>query len=276
MRLLALLCLGAALRVYAEAAPPAAPDPTLSIRHAPARLSVVGSASSRAHESILRDTVRRYYGDGTAASASFELERAGTPPGWALVTDQTLRALSFTQSATAEISRHTVAVRGVTSASPQWRAAARRIEESLLSGMRFRDEVIAIDAETDFTAACHRQLAELADGRRVEFAATSDALRPSSLALLDAVAELAAECRPLTLHVIGHTDHTGNETENRALSLARAEAVIDYVVARGVARSRTLPEGAGSARPLAPGEDRRARRLNRRVEFRFSAPDETL
>lgn len=230
---------------------------------------LVGDASSAAHESILRDTVRRYFSKQVAASATFHLQPASTPPGWALVTDLALRSLAATQSATAEISAGTVRIRGVTENSTEWRAAAERIERSLIPGMSLEDQVTRISADTTFADACRLQLQELGANRRVEFAATSHRLRPSSLAMLDAIAELSVDCSDFTLRVTGHTDATGNEAENRALSQARAQAVVAYLVGRGVPRSRAVAEGLGSSEPVAEGASRRARRLNRRVEFDF-------
>ena len=229
-----------------------------------------GDTSSAAHESILRDTARRYYAERGWERISFDLRRAQhTPPGWALVTDTTLRALSFTRSATANISPTLVSVRGITETSPGWLSAAERIQQSLLPGMRLDDEIITVSSDSAYPQTCHLQLATLTEERRVAFSATSAVLRSSSAPLLDAVAELAVECGTLDLRIVGHTDATGSETENLALSLQRAEAVAAYLVDSGIPENRLRAAGMGSSQPIERGTDRRARRLNRRVEFRF-------
>lgn len=62
----------------------------------------------------------------------------------------------------------------------------------------------------------------------------------------------------------GHTDTSGTPAGNLALSRQRAEAVVDFLVAHGVARSRLSAEGVGSAKPV-PGTAA-ASPTNRRVE----------
>ena len=268
--LIAAACL-ATLLVGSSLAQSTAPV-QLTIRHTLSSLVVSGQTSSAAHESILRDTARRYYAEQGWERISFDLTRAEqAPPGWALVTDTTLRALSATRSATAEISPTAVNVRGVTATASTWQRAADRIRRALLPGMRLDDTIITVSAEGAYPQSCHSQLAVLTEERRVAFAATSAVLRSSSAPLLDAVAELAVECSPLELQITGHTDATGNEAENRALSLERAEAVATRLMARGVPADRLHAGGLGSSQPLARGTDRRARQLNRRVEFRFAA-----
>lgn len=64
--------------------------------------------------------------------------------------------------------------------------------------------------------------------------------------------------------VEGHTDLRGDRTLNMRLSRARAEAVVDYLAAQGVNRSRLQARGLGPDAPLAGrGKDDPA---NRRVE----------
>ena len=269
LRFLAAAC-AATLVVQSSVAQPAA-SVHLTIHRTLSSLVVSGHTSSAAHESILRDTARRYFGEQGWERITFDLRRAErTPPGWALVTDTTLRALSFTRSATANISPSLVSVRGITETSPAWQTASTRIERSLLPGMHLDDKIVTVSADAAYPEACHPQLAALTEERRVAFSATSAVLRSSSAPLLDAIAELVLECSALDLHIIGHTDATGNETENRALSLERAQAVAAYLVDRGLSEDRLHPTGAGSSQPVARGTNRRARQLNRRVEFRFA------
>ena len=70
------------------------------------------------------------------------------------------------------------------------------------------------------------------------------------------------------VQVEGHTDSVGSERLNTALSQARAESVVAYLVAHGVASSRLVARGFGPSRPLASNATRTGREANRRVEFR--------
>ncbi|MCQ4166986.1 OmpA family protein [Tahibacter harae] len=67
------------------------------------------------------------------------------------------------------------------------------------------------------------------------------------------------------IRIEGHTDATGSPDANRALSLRRAEAVRDALIAAGVAAQRIEVSGEGSARPVASNDDADGRARNRRV-----------
>ena len=89
-------------------------------------------------------------------------------------------------------------------------------------------------------------------------------LTAASMRDLDRVAEALADRRMVGVPVIleGHTDATGDSGYNLALSQRRADAVVDYLVRRGIARGRLRPVGYGEDRLLpahAPGDDRQRR-----------------
>ena len=99
---------------------------------------------------------------------------------------------------------------------------------------------------------------------RIEFGFDSAELTGNAMRDLDGVAaalndpQLAAS--RLTLE--GHTDATGSEGYNLRLSQRRAEAVVAYLVRRGVAGARLRAAGFGEHRLLAalpPGDDRQRR-----------------
>lgn len=67
------------------------------------------------------------------------------------------------------------------------------------------------------------------------------------------------------VRIEGHTDATGSPEANLSLSLRRAEAVRDALVARGVAAARIVVSGEGAAEPVASNDDAQGRARNRRV-----------
>ncbi len=71
------------------------------------------------------------------------------------------------------------------------------------------------------------------------------------------------------LQLIGHTDSTGPEAYNQALSLRRARAVRDYLLANfpGLDAERFEARGAGESQPVADNGTGAGRRENRRVEI---------
>jgi OOP family OmpA-OmpF porin len=66
--------------------------------------------------------------------------------------------------------------------------------------------------------------------------------------------------------IIGHTDSTGDEKYNHELSLRRAEAVHDYLVATGTPAEKLRFIGRGENDPIAPNDTPEGQALNRRVE----------
>lgn len=67
--------------------------------------------------------------------------------------------------------------------------------------------------------------------------------------------------------VVGHTDTTGDESYNEALSLKRAESVADYLMSSGVNADALRVIGRGSKEPLVSDETREGRIHNRRVDI---------
>ncbi|MEO7887988.1 MAG: OmpA family protein [Polaromonas sp.] len=70
-----------------------------------------------------------------------------------------------------------------------------------------------------------------------------------------------------TVTIIGHTDNTGSDAINNPLSIDRADSARDYLVSRGVARTRIVTDGRGSREPVADNNTQAGRDKNRRVEI---------
>ena len=68
------------------------------------------------------------------------------------------------------------------------------------------------------------------------------------------------------LLVAGHTDARGSDAYNRDLSLRRARAVRDALVAQGVPVGKLQVRGEGESLPVATNETESGRARNRRVE----------
>lgn len=85
------------------------------------------------------------------------------------------------------------------------------------------------------------------------------------------VAVWVAAAPAQSIRIEGHTDATGSAEANLNLSLRRAEAVRDALIARGVPAARIEVAGAGSAQPVASNDDAAGRAQNRRVVVRLVA-----
>jgi outer membrane protein OmpA-like peptidoglycan-associated protein len=105
-------------------------------------------------------------------------------------------------------------------------------------------------------------------GFPIRFAFDSTEVLPESRPYLDSVGQMLRLPQAQGKHVliVGHTDATGGEDYNQALSERRAAAVRDYLASRfGIPADLLEVEGVGKREPL-PGSDPYAAQ-NRRVEF---------
>lgn len=101
----------------------------------------------------------------------------------------------------------------------------------------------------------------------VSFASSSAELNEQSRAVLARTGAALARSPALIVDVFGHTDSSGDEDANLALSEQRAEAVRDYLSALPGFRNKVTATGVGSAEPIADNATLEGRRLNRRIEF---------
>ena len=94
---------------------------------------------------------------------------------------------------------------------------------------------------------------------------------PSSHEVLDQAVAVLQKFPSMRIRIEGHTDNTGEAGHNKKLSHARAQAVMKYLLDRGIAPDRLQAEGFGPDRPIATNETERGRAQNRRVEFNLMA-----
>ena len=98
-------------------------------------------------------------------------------------------------------------------------------------------------------------------------------IRAGQSPMLDRVAQvLKRSMRPVLVE--GHTDNEGSLGYNSKLSQARAEAVAQALIARGVPAERITIKGVAWLRPIASNDTAQGRALNRRVEILVRAESE--
>jgi OOP family OmpA-OmpF porin len=104
---------------------------------------------------------------------------------------------------------------------------------------------------------------------KIEFDVNSYAIRPDSFKLLNELGKALASdrLREKTVAIKGHTDSDGSEAHNLTLSVNRAQAVKEYLVANaGIKADRIEVAGYGEALPLVPNTSADNKQVNRRVE----------
>ncbi len=100
------------------------------------------------------------------------------------------------------------------------------------------------------------------------FAFDKAELKPEGKAVLDKLALELHDVDLETVLVAGHTDSVGATKYNQALSVRRAQAVADYLVATVVSAStKVTVEGYGESKPIESNKTSLGRAKNRRVDI---------
>ena len=101
----------------------------------------------------------------------------------------------------------------------------------------------------------------------VFFAFDSAEIDSSGMGIVDDAVAAAQRMGIIDFSVTGHADRAGSEAYNLALSLRRANAVRDALVARGILSQNISVAGRGEAEPAVPTPDGVREPANRRVEI---------
>lgn len=94
-------------------------------------------------------------------------------------------------------------------------------------------------------------------------------LRSESISELDRLVLLMTENPTIKIELSSHTDNVGTDEYNITLSQARAQSVVDYVIAKGINKDRLVAKGYGETIPIATNDSEEGRQQNRRTEFKI-------
>ena len=114
-----------------------------------------------------------------------------------------------------------------------------------------------------------RQLLEKAM-QGIEFETGKSNILPSSYPLMDQIAQTFIDNPSYIIEIQGHTDNTGDPEKNLQLSQDRADAVLLYLVKKGISSDRMTSIGYGQNEPIADNNTKAGRQKNRRVQFKIS------
>jgi outer membrane protein OmpA-like peptidoglycan-associated protein len=92
-------------------------------------------------------------------------------------------------------------------------------------------------------------------------------LLPESYIELNKIADFMIENNINRIEISGHTDSEGSDAYNQKLSEGRAQAVVNYLISRGVHPVSMEAVGYGKTRPIDTNLTEEGRAKNRRVEF---------
>jgi outer membrane protein OmpA-like peptidoglycan-associated protein len=87
---------------------------------------------------------------------------------------------------------------------------------------------------------------------------------------LERLVALLNDVPSLQIEISGHTDNVGAESFNELLSQRRADAVVNYLVGKGVDKKRLSAKGYGQSRSVDSNDTAEGRASNRRTEFEIT------
>lgn len=190
---------------------------------------------------------------------------AGAPARWGDAVKAGIAAVARLDRGDLEIVGKRVSISGVARGRSERDGLARE----------FRDLGFDVDASVTLApptaeevAACQAEFDRLLSSR-IRFSTGSAAIATDSYPLLDELARAVKDCDSVSVEVQGHTDSRGAAENNLRLSERRAEAVVTYLIAEGVAADQLSALGYGEAEPLAPNDTPAGRARNRRIEFKI-------
>ncbi len=234
-------------------------------------ITLSGTTVSAQHERELKRITAAAFPD---REHRFQFRPLGVAPEWwSQTTRELTNALGAMSAPGARLDQGLLRVRALAANPP---AAELRLDHilDLLPATHELDIRIG-PAGPDIRARslCERHFENFTAGA-ANFEESGTVFRTSAYPVLDRVVVLADACRGATVSITGHTDSSGTEAGNQWLSLARAQAVADYLADRGIDAARLRATGVGSAQPVASNETRYGRSLNRRIEISLIYEDQ--
>ena len=201
------------------------------------------------------------------------------PVGWPKRVLAALEALHYLHNGVATVTENEIVISGATGDKDAQSEMARVLSDRLDGGAAFQLDVTYNEALDPLAALptpdeCIALINEAGNRQKITFAPSSTNFEDDAVKTIDAIAEILRECQSVQIEIGGHTDSQGREVMNEQLSQARADAVLNAIMARRVLTSNLSAKGYGESQPIADNETESGREANRRIEFRLVTEDE--
>jgi outer membrane protein OmpA-like peptidoglycan-associated protein len=204
---------------------------------------------------------------GFAGKVRDELEFVeDAPTGFAAAANVALAQLVKLDFGTARLENQRLSVQGMTCRNDVKLAVEAASGAGLPTGFAGSG---AVSIRQTGCFDCQFELDRATKGRAIQFEQARAEISPEArtLDLLESIATVLQACPNARIAVEGHTNADGTPERNMKLSQARAQAVVDALVARGLGPDRLRAVGLGQSQPLVPHGSDHAREVNRRVRF---------
>ncbi len=206
------------------------------------------------------DPALRFFSVITGAPTTGVTIADGAPDDFILSAEAGLRALMELENGQLRFATGKWSLTG----KAQTNAARDAVAASIAALPKGADWTVSVTAPPPLDA-CQASVAAFSARNAILFRSGSAVLAPESEAALDELAGDLALCPAADVDVEGHTDADGEDQLNLALSVARAEAVVDALITRHIAPGRLYAVGYGESQPIADNDTSAGKRLNRRI-----------
>ena len=146
-------------------------------------------------------------------------------------------------------------------------AGAEARADTEATGSGDEESLVAQSQSGDPTEVCLARLDAILSENTIEFAPGSATITPESAPVVNAIAGVLRGCPDATLEVGGHTDSSGSDSGNLALSQQRADAVLAAVRRSDLPLPGLAAKGYGEGQPLGDNGAAEGRAQNRRIAF---------
>jgi len=229
----------------------------------PGQVLVSGTVPDEATKAAILARAREVYGADNVVD-QIAIGTVMVPANWAGYVQKLINPnLKLISKGQLKIDGNTVSVKGEVGNEAQRQQVASNIATSL-------NPTYTVNNGLRVASTVQELLDTTLNNRIVEFEQSSATLTPRGQGVLDDVLTSLEKLKDKRIEVIGHTDNVGLRASNIALSLARADKVKAYFVAKGINGDWVTTSGQGSDRPVASNDTSEGRSRNRRIEFRVA------
>lgn len=230
----------------------------------------------RLPDPLTREAVESYARARFGTDAVYAATRldGDLPKGWSVRVLAALESLGELDSGTVTVRADKVIVTGTTTLAEARGEIARILTGRLGEGQDLEIDVTYVPVEEPEETgptpeACVAGINTALAERKIEFEPGSARIAGSADDTLDRIAELLRDCADAPIEIGGHTDSQGSEEMNLNLSRARAQAVVQALMARRILTGNLTAMGYGETAPVADNGTEAGRERNRRIEFRL-------
>ena len=199
----------------------------------------------------------------------------GLPEGWTARILAGLEALSELRMGTLKIEPGGFWLAGVIAREETRARVAGMLAQKLGQGAAFNLALRHVPPAPErpdglSPQACVAAIRAIQRENKITFDPGSTRLNARALAIVNDIAEVLRDCPDAPIEIAGHTDSQGRASMNLSLSQARAEAVLNALMARRVLTGNITARGYGETRPIAGNDSEEGREANRRITFALS------